>query len=163
MKLTEISIDRAITVFVLLLLIFIMGIWSFATLPRESNPEVVIPFITVDVTYEGVSPEDIESLITIPLERKLTSLSGVREMKSKSIEGASHIFLEFEPEIDINDALQKVRDKVDLAEQDIPEEADDPVINELVTTAYIENLTLQTAGLRVLEARARLGIAIGGQ
>ena len=136
MKLTELSIDRRITVFVLLLLIFIMGTWSYNTLPRESNPEIVIPYVTVDVPYEGVSPEDIESLITIPLERKLTSLSGVKEMRSSSVEGLSHIFLEFEPDIDINDALQKVRDKVDLAEPDIPEEADDSSINEINTSEF---------------------------
>ena len=136
MIVSDVSINRSTTVLVLLLLILVAGVFSYMSLPRESNPEVVIPYITVSVPYEGVAPEDIESLITIPIERRLAGLSGVKEMKSTSVEGLSYIFLEFEPDIDIDDALQKVRDKVDLAEPDIPEEADDPVINEINTAEF---------------------------
>ena len=136
MIVSDVSINRSTTVLVLLLLILVAGVFSYMSLPRESNPEVVIPYITVSVPYEGVAPEDIESLITIPIERRLAGLSGVKEMKSTSVEGLSYIFLEFEPDIDIDDALQKVRDKVDLAEPDSPEEADDPVINEINTAEF---------------------------
>lgn len=136
MILSNAAINRSTTVFVLLLLILLAGTFSYLRLPRESNPEVVVPYITVSVPYEGVAPEDIESLITIPIERRLAGLSGVKEMKSSSVEGLSFIFLEFEPDIDIDDALQKVRDKVDLAEPDIPEEAEDPVITEINTAEF---------------------------
>ena len=136
MIISNVAIKRSTTVLVLLVLILIAGVFSYVRLPRESNPEVVIPYITVNVPYEGVAPEDIESLITIPIERRLAGLSGVKEMKSTSVEGLSFIFLEFEPDIDIDDALQKVRDKVDLAEPDIPEEADDPVIKEINTAEF---------------------------
>lgn len=136
MIVSNVSIERSTTVFVLLLLILVTGVFSYISLPRESNPEVVIPYITVNVPYEGVAPEDIESLITIPIERRLAGLSGVKEMRSTSVEGLSFLFLEFEPDIDIDDALQKVRDKVDLAEPDIPQEADDPVISEINTSEF---------------------------
>lgn len=136
MIISNAAINRSTTVFVLLLLIFIAGIYSYVNLPRESNPEIVVPYITVSVPYEGVAPEDIESLITLPIERRLAGLSGVKEMKSSSVEGLSFIFLEFEPDIDIDDALQKVRDKVELAEPDIPEEANEAVINEINTAEF---------------------------
>ena len=130
------AINRSTTVFVLLLLILVAGVFSYIQLPRESNPEVVIPYITIRVPYEGVAPEDIESLITIPIERRLAGLSDLKQMRSTSVEGLSFIFLEFEPKTDINDALQKVRDKVDLAQPDIPSEAEDPIISEINTAEF---------------------------
>ncbi|HOF39994.1 MAG TPA: efflux RND transporter permease subunit [Candidatus Hydrogenedentes bacterium] len=136
MIISNVAINRSTTVFVLLVLILVAGVYSYLSLPRESNPEVVIPYITVSVPYEGVAPEDIESLITIPIERRLAGLSGVKKMRSTSVEGLSYIFLEFEPDVDIDDALQKVRDKVDLAEPDIPKEADDAVISEINTAEF---------------------------
>ncbi len=136
MIISNIAINRSTSIFVLLALILVAGIYSYLSLPRESNPEVVVPYITVNVPYEGVAPEDIESLITIPIERRLAGLSGVKKMRSTSVEGLSFIFIEFEPDINIDDALQKVRDKVDQAEPDIPREADDAVISEINTAEF---------------------------
>ena len=131
MKLTDHAVDKSTTVIVLLVIITVAGIFSYVVLPRESNPEVIVPFINVMVTYEGVTPEDMESLVTLPIERKLTGLSGVKEITSSSVEGASNIVIEFVADTIIEDALQKVRDKVDLAKQDLPDDADDPVISEI--------------------------------
>ena len=131
MIVTNAAIDRSTTVFVMLVLIFVVGIYSYLALPRESNPEVIVPYITVGVSYEGVSPEDMESLVTVPIERKLTGISGIKEITSSSVEGASSIIIEFEPDTSIEDALQKVRDKVDQAEPDLPLDADDPVVSEI--------------------------------
>lgn len=131
MKITNLAVDRSTTVIVLLAIIAIAGVYSYIVLPRESNPEVIVPYINVTVTYEGVTPADMESLVTVPIERKLTGLSGVKEITSTSVEGVSAIVIEFQPDTVIEDALQKVRDKVDLAKQDLPDDADDPTINEL--------------------------------
>ncbi len=131
MKIIDIAVDRSTSVYVLLIIIVIFGGFSYAVIPRESNPEIIVPFVVVSTTYEGVSPEDMESLVTVPIERKLTGLSDVKEMTSNSVEGVSSIVIEFEPDTAIDDALQKVRDKVDLAKPDIPEDADDPLINEI--------------------------------
>jgi multidrug efflux pump len=131
MYLSNLAVDRSITVFVLLLLIILSGVYSYVVLPRESSPEVIIPLINVTVTYEGVAPSDMETLVTVPVERKLTGISGVKQITSISAEGVSHTQIEFEPDVDIDSALQKVRDKVDQAKQDLPDDADDPVINEL--------------------------------
>jgi len=131
LKVSNAAIDRSTTVFVLLVFIFVVGSYSYVVLPRESNPEVVVPFIIVSTTYEGVTPEDMESLVTIPIERKLTGLSGVEEITSESLEGVSSIVIEFEADSDIDEALQKVRDKVDQAQSDLPDDADDPVVDEI--------------------------------
>jgi CzcA family heavy metal efflux pump len=130
-RITNLAVDRSTTIIVLLIIISIAGVYSYAVLPRESNPEVIVPYINVTVTYEGVTPSDMESLVTIPIERKLTGLSDVKEITSTSVEGVSAIVIEFQPDTVIEDALQKVRDKVDLAKQDLPDDADDPTINEL--------------------------------
>ncbi|MCC6697540.1 MAG: efflux RND transporter permease subunit [Candidatus Hydrogenedentes bacterium] len=131
MKLTDHAVDKSTTVIVLLVVITVAGLFSYQVLPRESNPEVIVPFINVTVTYEGVTPGDMESLVTLPIERKLTGLSGVKEITSTSVEGVSNIVIEFQANTVIEDALQKVRDKVDLAKQDLPEDADDPIISEI--------------------------------
>lgn len=136
MKISDVAIDRSTTVIVMLVIIAIMGTYSWFALPRESNPEVVIPYVLVMTSYEGVSPEDIESLITVPIENKLSGMSGVKEITSSSVEGTSTIRIEFGADEDIDAALQKVRDKVDQAKGDLPDEADDPVVQEINVSEF---------------------------
>ncbi len=131
MRLNQIAIDQRVTVVVFLILIAIVGAYCYVAMPRESSPEVVVPIVRVGVGYQGVSPEDMESLVTVPIERKLTGISGIKEIRSTSVEGFSNIIIEFDPDTDIDSALQKVRDKVDQTRGDLPEEADDPAIGEI--------------------------------
>jgi multidrug efflux pump subunit AcrB len=131
MRLNQIAIKQSVTVLVFLAFVLVLGLYSYFTLPREAAPEVIVPIVTVTVTYRGVSPEDMESLVTIPIERKLTGLAGVKEVTSTSLEGVSSTVIQFQAGTDIESSLQKVRDKVDLAKPDLPTEADDPVIGEV--------------------------------
>ncbi len=131
MIITNAAIDRSTTVFVLLLIIVAVGGYSYVVLPRESSPEVVVPFITVVVPYEGVAPEDMESLVTLPIERRLTGISGVKEIQSTTVEGLSTTVIEFDTNTVIEDALQRVRDKVDEAKPDLPMDAEEPIVNEI--------------------------------
>ena len=131
MKLIDIAVDRRTSVYVLVLLLALTGIYSYSVLPRESSPEVVVPVVVVSTYYQGVSPEDMESLVTVPIERKLSGLKGVKEIKSKSLESMSTVVIQFLPNIAIDDALQRVRDKVDQSKRDLPEEADPPVVSEI--------------------------------
>ncbi|MCG8531030.1 MAG: efflux RND transporter permease subunit [Desulfovibrionales bacterium] len=131
MIVNEVALKRQSVVFVLLWLIILAGLSSYFSLPREADPDITIPYVFVTTTYEGVAPEDVEKLVTIPLERKLKGLSDVEEMKSTSKDGASSIAIKFVPSVIIDDALQKVRDKVDQAKSDLPSDLeDDPVITE---------------------------------
>ena len=119
-------------VLVTLVLIIVAGLYSYVKLPREAAPDIQIPYIFVTTTYEGVAPEDMEKLVTIPLERKLKGLEGVEELTSQSNDGESTIAIKFLPSEDIDDALQKVRDKVDQASGDLPSDLeDDPVVSEM--------------------------------
>ncbi|NGP89119.1 efflux RND transporter permease subunit [Fodinibius halophilus] len=129
--LSSFSIDNRISVLVLVVLAAIMGIQSYLTIPKESSPDITIPNIMVVTTYPGVSPEDMESLVTRKIEEELSGISDIKEMNSTSAEGYSNINMEFDSDINIDDALQKVREKVDLAKPELPSEAEDPIIQEI--------------------------------
>ena len=131
MIISNTAIKNRTTVAVLAVLIVIAGTYSYVTLPREAFPDVPIPFITIATIYEGVSPEDVESAVTMKIEKKLVGIKGVKEMRSTSLEGQSLITLEFLPKVRVDDALQYVRDKVDQAKADLPTDAEDPVISEI--------------------------------
>jgi multidrug efflux pump len=131
MIINKAALHRQSTVLVLLTLIVLAGAYSYAVLPRESAPDITIPYIFVTTDYEGVAPEDMETLVTIPLERKLKGISDTEEIRSVSDDGVSFIAIKFLPSVDIDDALQKVRDKVDQAKGDLPPDLpDDPVVSE---------------------------------
>lgn len=131
MILNQVALKRQSVVFVLLWLIILAGLSSYFSLPREAEPDITIPYIFVNTTYEGVAPEDIEKLVTIPLERKLKGLADVEELRSTSKDGESAIAIKFLPSVVIDDALQKVRDKVDQAKGDLPGDLeDDPLVSE---------------------------------
>ncbi|SMP52856.1 heavy metal efflux pump, CzcA family [Desulfonatronum zhilinae] len=126
------ALRRQATVLTLLVFLVIIGVYSYLTLPREAFPDITIPYVFVTTTYEGVAPEDMETLITMPIERKLKGLSGVEEIRASSSEGLSTVAVKFIPSVDIDDALQKVRVKVDEAKADLPSDLeDDPVVEEV--------------------------------
>ncbi|MFV1882900.1 MAG: efflux RND transporter permease subunit [Balneola sp.] len=129
--LSSFSINNRISVLVLLTLVAVMGIVSYITIPKESFPSINVPNIFVVTVYPGVSPEDMESLVTRKLEDELGNISEVKKMTSTSSEGYSNINLEFDPNVDMEDALQKVREKVDLAKPELPEDAEEPVVQEI--------------------------------
>ena len=124
-------VDHATTVFLAVICLFVAGMSAYIDLPRESNPDITIPVVLVSTPYIGVSPEDIEGLITIPLENELAGLRDVKVMNSTSAEGVSIVSIEFEPDVVIEDALQKVRDGVSKAKPKLPEDAEDPTVQEI--------------------------------
>lgn len=145
MKLTDYSINHRLTIYVLIALIVFAGATTYVSLPRESFPEVKISLILVSTVYPGVSPEDMETLITRHIETELKGLSGVKEISSTSSEGVSSIQVEFNPEVDLDTALQKVREKVDLAKPDLPPEVDDPRVQD-VDISQVPILVASLAG-----------------
>lgn len=131
MKLIDFSLKHKPAVFVLIVIFLVMGLLSYFSLPREASPSITIPIILVSTPYFGVAPGDMETLVTRPIERKLKEITEVKEIRSTSSEGMSSIEVEFNPDINMDAAIQKVRDKVDLAKSDIPNDAEDPIINEI--------------------------------
>lgn len=132
MIISDWAINNRATVFFLTFIIIVAGLICYYSLPRESSPDIPVPFVFITTTYRGGSPEDIEKLITIPIEDKLKGLSGVKQIKSTSQDSESVISVEFETGIKIDEVLPKVKDKVDLAKVDLPTDLeDDPIIAEM--------------------------------
>lgn len=131
MIISNAAIRNRTTVGVLTLLIAIFGVYSYVSLPRESSPDIPVPLILVTTVYEGVSPEDVESTVTLKIEKELAGLKGVKEIRSSSAEGMSTITIEFLPDVKIDDAMQYVRDKLDRAKPELPRDAEEPTLTEI--------------------------------
>ncbi len=128
--LSSIAVNHPVVVVALTVILVIMGLVSYINVPKESSPEIVVPFIAVNTIYSGVAPKDIETLITRPLEDELNTIADVKQITSTSIEGYSSITVEFQVGMDMNEALQRVREKVDLAKPELPPQAEEPGIVE---------------------------------
>jgi len=131
MLITDLAIRNRTTVAVLVLIIVLIGGSSYLSLPREAFPDIPVPHILVNTSYEGVAPEDMETSVTMKIEKELKGVRGVKEMRSSSAEGLSMIDVEFTPDIPTDVALQRVRDRVDMAKSELPEDAQDPIIKEI--------------------------------
>jgi multidrug efflux pump subunit AcrB len=128
--LTDFAVDHPISVLTLLALIVMGGLYSYLTVPKEASPDITVPFVAVNTVYSGVAPEDIETLITRPLEEELNKISDIKTLTSQSVESVSSITAEFEAGMDMTEALQLVREKVDIAKPELPEAAEEPAILE---------------------------------
>ncbi len=119
-KLTSMALKNKNTVYLLAVVLLFAGVYSYRSLPKELFPEIVWPQIMVQTVYFGNSPEDIENIITRPLEKEIENVRGLKELTSISAQDASMIFVEFNTDVDLEDALRRVKDAVDNAEDDIP-------------------------------------------
>lgn len=116
------AIDNKISVYVLTLFITIGGIMAYNSLPKENFPDIVVPTIYVNTVYVGNSPTNIENLVTKPIEKQLKSISGVKKLNSTSLQDVSVILVEFNTNVDVALAKQKVKDAVDKATTDLPKD-----------------------------------------
>lgn len=132
MIVSDTAVKKSISVVVLAVLVLIFGSYCYNVLPRESDPDITIPNVFVSTSYRGVSSDDIETSVTIEIEKKLKGLDGLKKLESVSTEGASNINVEFVTGTDIDQALQDVKDKVDEALGELPTDLDeDPSVFEV--------------------------------
>ncbi len=129
-KITSLALKNKNTIYLLTVLILIFGFYSYRTLPKELVPEIVWPEIMVQTQYFGNSPEDIESIITRPIEKEIDGVKGLKKLSSISAQDASMIIAEFNTDVDLEDALQRVKDRVDRAKSELP--TGDDVIGPIV-------------------------------
>jgi len=130
--LSTLAINNRTSVIILTIIIVFMGVNAYITIPKEMAPEVKIPYIHVSTPYPGNSPVDIENLITRPIEKEIKPITGIKNITSTSIQDFSVILVEFNPEEDINKALQDVKDAVDKAKSELPSDLDtDPNVIEI--------------------------------
>ncbi len=152
MKITNVAIKYRTSIVVLTVILIIGGLISYITIPKESSPSIEIPNIVVTTLYPGASPDDIESLLTQPIEREVQSVNGIKEIRSTSTEGVSTVVIEFDPTVSMDEAFQKVRDKVDLAKAKIPSDVEEPMVNEI----NIQEFPIITINLAADYSLARL-------
>lgn len=127
----QIAIDHARTVLLFLVFFIIAGLYSYFTISKESVPDVKVPIVIVSLALEGISPEDSERLLVRPIERNVSSIEGIKEMRSTAFEGGGSIVLEFYAGTNIDKAKIDVRDKVDEAKGDLPLRAEEPLVEEV--------------------------------
>ncbi len=128
---TKFAVKNPVTVLVLAVMLLLAAAMSYMSLPRESFPETKIPYIFVNTVYPGASPQDIEKLITEKIEDQLEGMDGVKKITSQSMESVSAVQIEFKTSVEVETALRRVKDKVDQAKGDLPEDAEDPLVQEL--------------------------------
>ncbi|HLN54309.1 MAG TPA: efflux RND transporter permease subunit [Lentimicrobium sp.] len=129
---TSWAIDNKTSVYVLTLFITLLGLYSYNTIPKEQFPEIVIPTILVNTVYPGTSPQDIENLVTRPIEKQLKGIAGVKKITSNSLQDFSSIAIEFNTDVPVPEAKQRVKDAVDKSIGDLPNNLlDDPQVMDI--------------------------------
>lgn len=139
------AISRARTVILLLIFILMMGALAYSNMPKESDPDIAIPIIYISMTHEGISPEDAERLLVRPMEKELRTIEGVKEMTATAGEGHASVMLEFDAGFDSDTALRDVLQKVDIAKAELPQQTDEPLVNE-INVALFPILIVTLAG-----------------
>jgi HAE1 family hydrophobic/amphiphilic exporter-1 len=134
-KLAEICVRRPVFATMLILSLTVVGVFSFSTLGVDLFPKIDLPTITVTVINPGASPREIETEVTDKVESAVNTISGIDELRSTSVEGVSQVFITFILEKNADVAANEVRDKVNLITGDLPETAENPIIQKLDTDA----------------------------
>ncbi len=128
MSISSASINRPITTFICCAVAILLGGIAFSRLPVDLMPEMEYPTITVRTTYSGVGPEEIENIITRPIERALASVPRVERVSSTSSEGSSQIRVEFAWGSSLDEAADEIRTRVDRLRSSLPPEVDPPTV-----------------------------------
>ena len=143
--LIDAALSRSRSVTLVLLLILSLGLVAYQTIPKEAEPDVNIPVVYVSMAYEGISPEDAERLLVRPMERELSSIEGLDQIKGTATEGFASVLLEFDAGFDADRALDDVREGVDIARAELPQGAEEPRVDE-VNVALFPVLTVALSG-----------------
>ncbi|NQV41015.1 MAG: efflux RND transporter permease subunit [Candidatus Marinimicrobia bacterium] len=128
MKIVDLSVDRKITVTMITLIVILGGIISFTKLGLDMLPDVEFPMVSVVTVYSGASPEDIESIVTKPIEQAIASVSGVKGVVSTTVEGMSMIAVEFESGSNLDFAAQDLRDQLAMFADFLPDDIQTPLV-----------------------------------
>ncbi|HOW85798.1 MAG TPA: efflux RND transporter permease subunit [Candidatus Aminicenantes bacterium] len=128
MKLPEFSVKKKVTTSMMAMILVVLGVISFTRLGLDFFPDLEFPTVSVITSYAGASSEDIENVLTRPLEQLVSSVNRVKKVTSQTSEGVSVISVEFEWGTNLDFAAQDIRDQIGLYKQYLPEEADEPLV-----------------------------------
>ncbi len=127
------AINRYRTTAAVALLLTIAGVFSLLSIPVEADPKITVPMFSITVIHQGISPEDAERLIVLPLETEIRSVEGIEEMRAYASEGRATLMVEFDVSFPIDRARSTVREALDRAKAKFPEDAEEPFLNEFST------------------------------
>ncbi len=122
------AVKKPVTTILIFVITMVVGLYSLTQLPIDLYPEIELPFLSIYTSYPGASAADIETNITRPLEDALNSVSGLKEITSRSSDNVSVIFMEFEYETNLDEASNDVRSSLSFIQSFLPEDAEDPTI-----------------------------------
>ena len=131
----KLFIRRPVYTTMLVMLLVVFGVTSYPSLGIDLYPDIDFPIVTVRITYTGASPEEMEGLITKPVEDAVSSVSGIKTLSSTSREGISETIIEFELGTNAKMAANDVREKVAGVRRRLPDEIDEPVVQRYDITA----------------------------
>ncbi|MBN2616832.1 MAG: efflux RND transporter permease subunit [Spirochaetales bacterium] len=150
-------VNKFVPVLCFALLIVIIGVNAYNTIPREAQPEIKVPWIMVNTSYGGVAAKDIESLITSKIESELDGLDGLESITSSTYQSYSSIWLEFSADTTVEEALRLTKDRVDSVKGSLPEDANDPYVKEVTMSDWAPVLTIVLShpkGVAILDSYA---------
>ena len=154
MWMTRVSIRNPVFATMVMVALAVLGLFSYQRLKVEQMPEVALPFVLVITNYPGAAPEAVETDVTKPIEYALNQISGVKLIRSNSLEGVSQVFAEFRLDTDVTRAMQDVRDKIALVKPGFPRDVKDPLViradNENEQPVVSLAVMSETVGLREL-------------
>ncbi|MEM6877872.1 MAG: efflux RND transporter permease subunit, partial [Bacteroidota bacterium] len=158
--LTNLAVNNGTSVFLLAFMILAFGLLAYQNIPKEQFPEVSFPTVYINTPYFGNSAEDIESLVTRPMEKELQSVVGVKTIRSTSIQDFSVITVEFNSDEDLDEAVRRVKDAVDLAKPELPTDLDqEPTVLE-IDLSQVPIMTVNISGDFSQDDLRRFGEAI---
>jgi HAE1 family hydrophobic/amphiphilic exporter-1 len=128
MRIVDLAVDRKITVTMITLIVILGGLIAFTKLGLDMLPDVEFPMVSVVTVYSGASPEDIESIVTKPIEQAIASVSGVKGVVSTTVEGMSMIAVEFESGSNLDFAAQDLRDQLAMFADFLPDDIQTPLV-----------------------------------
>jgi len=134
--LIDAAVTRTRTTLLLMAMVLIAGLIGLNSISIEAEPTIEVPFFAVMIYHEGISPEDSERLLVMPMERELRSVEGIRELTAYASEGSANLVVEFDATFDLNEALVDVREAVDRAKPELPSTAEEPIIQEQTASEY---------------------------
>ena len=129
-------VSRPRPVLMVLAMLLIAGAATYVTIPKEAEPDIPIPQIYVNIAHEGISPEDAERLLIRPMEQELRTIEGLKELRATGAEGVAILNLEFDAGFDADQALLDVREKVDIARAELPQDAEEPHVQEISISLF---------------------------
>ncbi len=143
---TNWCVENRTTIYIFTFIITLAGLLVYNTLPKEQFPDIKIPQVYINTVYFGTAPADVENTINKPIEKQLKSISGVKRIKSNALQDVSVILVEFNPDVDVSDALQRVRDAIDKAKRDLPQKLDSGPTAQDVNFSEFPIMNINMAG-----------------